>query len=551
VSGYPISNNAGVLTLGDGGNTTVTCLNFNVTGQLDAPLAVVDSVSTAELIPSAGVGQSVLLGGYLDTQNYGLKNVDTLTLRSGVTGAYNQVLSVGVTGGLLWKNDANDVANWSTYTSVSDVTLRAVDKINFGTNANLYTDHADSLVTDNQFAASYVYATFEMGTAGNLYNTGEKNSMCLEDSTGLAVLLAQKSTNTLISQTNATLSGLNTVSCGKLLPTYKLSNVYYVSSNGTTGGNGSIENPYDTIQHAINVCEALTTTDNVYRYIMVQAGTYTENLEISKKINLVGLGTSPFSSGVGCTINGTMTITIDANGSDMFNNACCLSGFLITNCVTFDSTVNSMLNIENCYIYSHNDASGRALYFNPSATNSRLRVTNTQIVSGGTTGLNPLVEVTKSGSVTMSNVILNSKGLQNVLKFSGTATCDTITNCKFESDVVSAVAPAIVSVTSTNSATYTFNNCGFLYGDTTSKAASAVSSGICCSGVSGNPRVVILYCSFFLFGTTVANYAVQDTNYGTGTAMACLYYMNNASLTNAFSIHAILNTNKFQLNIVS
>jgi len=209
------------------------------------------------------------------------------------------------------------------------------------------------------------------------------------------------------------------------------------------------------------------------------------------------------------------------------------------------------LNLENCYIYSNDDASGRALYFNPSCTNSRLRVTNCQMVSGGATGLNALMEITKSSSVTMSNVILNSKGSQNVLKFSGTATCDTINNCKFESDVVSGVAPAIVSITSTNSGTYTFTNCGFIYGDTTSKASSSVSSGICCSGGSGNPRVVILYCSFFLFGTTVANYAVQDNNYGTGTAMACLYYMNNASLTNAFAIHAILNTNKFQLNIVS
>ena len=552
VDGFPLTNNAGVLKLGDVDNASVSCLNLTVSAQLNAPLVVIDTVSTGELLPSGGVGSSILVDGFLNLQNNGLYNVNTLSVGYGATGSAGQVLSVGATGSLLWKNDAvADVSQWSTYTAVSDVTIPDANALNFGTQASLMSDGVGSLVTTAQVAAGYLYSTAGLGCAEDLYNLGNTCQLCRTDLTNLDVLLITKDANTIVSQTGASVSGLGTLACSKLLPTFKSANVYFVATNGNDStGTGCVENPWASITHALSVCEALTTVDNLYRYIYVLAGVYTEDITIRKKVNLVGLGSSPFSSGVGCQLNGVIYVTIDANGTDIFNNACCISGLLLTGSLQFTSTANSVLNLDNMYIYSA-DLSGRALYFNPSCTNSRLRITNSQISTSGTTGTNPLIEVTKIGQVIMNNCICTAKNNQNVLTFSGTSTCDTINNCKFESDVVSSTAAAIVSITSTNSGTYTFTNCGFVYADTTSKAASPVSCGICCSAGSGNPRIVALYCSFFLLGTTSANYAIQDINYGTGTAMACLYYMNGGSLTNAFAIHAVLNTNKFQLNVVS
>jgi hypothetical protein len=431
---------------------------------------------------------------------FGIKNLQTLSLLGGLTGTVGQVLSVGATGNLEWKDDVSgDVSQWATFDAVQDVNI-------------------------NNFALNSVQSI-----------SGYDGLISINDS---------------INMSFNNISSIQDVSCAKILCEYRPENTYYVSSNGSNAsGIGNIEAPFLTIQQAIDVAE--TDANNTYKYIVVLAGNYAENITISKKIHLIGMATSPFSSSVGCAISGSITINVGSNGGDLFNNAVNISGFLIGSQVSFVSTEDSILNINDCYIYSDDNTSGRGLYFNPSSTNSRLRITNSYINSGGNSGLDPLVEITKSSSVTMNNVIVNSKGIQNVLKFSGTATCDSISNCRFISDTASDVAPEIVSITSTNSGTYTFSNCGFQYGSATNKTANPTSSGIRCSPSSGNPRVVILYCSFFLLGTNTAQYAVEDANHAQPNQMIVLYYMNGASLQNAFAIHANNNQNKFQLQVVS
>jgi hypothetical protein len=152
----------------------------------------------------------------------------------------------------------------------------------------------------------------------------------------------------------------------------------------------------------------------------------------------------------------------------------------------------------------------------------------------------------------MNNCYFSAKGLQNVLKFSGTATCDTINNVKFESGNSGANIPAIVEITATVSGTYTFSNCGFIYASATNKSANAQASGIYSNSSTGNNRIVALYCSFFLLGTSSnLNYAIQDAYTGGASQMIVLYYMNGASLQNAFSIRGTLNVSKFQLQIMS
>ena len=205
------------------------------------------------------------------------------------------------------------------------------------------------------------------------------------------------------------------------------------------------------------------------------------------------------------------------------------------------------LNLRDVYIYS----SGSSIVHNPSGL-SRLRIQDCYFNSVNDLSTDPLLDIRTGSSLLMSNTIINAKGLQSCLKFSASANCDTIVNCKFECSNTSASVEPLVYIAGTSSATYTITNCGFLYSSATSKSANALASGIYNSSATGNNQIVSLYNSFFLLGTdTTLNFAIQDANFGTARAMIVLYYMCGASLANAFSIKAVQNINKFQLNIVS
>jgi hypothetical protein len=352
---------------------------------------------------------------------------------------------------------------------------------------------------------------------------------------------------------NNDLVNTNLVNCNQLITTYKIQNQFVVSPNGNDQtGNGTYNNPYLTIQKAIDSAEELTTNDNIYRYVIITGGNYSQNLTITKKIYLKGEGKGLFGNSEGCVISGNIVVNVDTNGNDMFNNGVYLSGLLISGSITDISNVNSMLIIDNCYIYTADDNSGRGVQFSNQSNNSRFRMTNCVVISGGGDGVSPLVELTNVGSLIMSNCFLSAKGNQNCLKFSGNATCDTVSICKFECSSTSESVKALVEINSDVSGTYTFGNCAFFYSSTTNKSANTNASGILNFNNTGNNNILSNYNSFFLLGTSAQNnYAIQDLNAGTAEAMLCLYYFNNASLNNAFAINATQGVNKFQLSVVS
>lgn len=573
VDGIPISKNGANLKLGDEDNTTVQCLELQVETQLDAPLAILNTLNVDELIATTGATASILMGSNLDLNNNMISNLNKLSLGSGATGSVNQVLSLNSNGDLVWKNDAEaDVAQWATYPAVQGVDMNYQDLNNTGSIFS-NTLFIKKLEEDENFRLIYDVSVSEPSIpALKITNTESEygyisgsnieaiNSVVCQN---ISIMTDATLLNTSMS-ISSSVPGIdlnyvnniehgNLIKCNQLMPNFKLNNVFYVSSNGNTGGlaNGSIENPYPTIQSCIDACEALTSVDNVYRYIRIAGGSYNEDLTITKKVFLVGMGMTPYSCTVGCSINGNISINVDANGNDMFNNFVNLQGLLINGKINNVSSQNAGLNLENCYIYTPDDEEGQGLLHNPSSTNSRLRMWNTQIISGGTDGSQALVEITSNGSLIMNNCYLSAKGLQNCLRFSGTANCDTIANCKFEcSNTNSSVLP-LVDIRANSSSTYTFGVCAFFYSSNTSKTANANACGILNNNGSGNNNILINYCSFFLLGTNTSNFAIQDANAGTATQMICLYYMNNASLNNAFAIRGTQNVNKFQLTVVS
>jgi hypothetical protein len=315
----------------------------------------------------------------------------------------------------------------------------------------------------------------------------------------------------------------------------------------------SINNPFLTIQTAIDYCQTLTTADNKYRYIHIMGGSYTEDLFIFKKMYLIGEAQTSQSASVGCSINGTITIAVDANGADIFSNGVHLSGLLINGWIDNSTNVNHMLILENVYIYAPNDTSGRALYHNSSAINSRLKLWNCQLISSGSSGLDPLLEIASSSQVSMNYVSMSAKGNQICLLMTTTATCDSINNCKFEnSNSAGLTAQPIVKITANVSGTYTFSNCAFVYSNPSVKTANPNASGILNQNSSGNNTIISLYNTFLLSGTNKSNnYAIQDINHTSPTQMVCLYFMSGAIPNLAFAIHGTNNQNKFQLEPVS
>lgn len=490
-----------------------------------------DLVESRLLVSSESITTPLLIGdlGFPIT----VQNLETVTLESGA-GTAGQVLGLDSSLNLVWKDDSSSQGLEQVLTENNDA--NGLDIVNLKTlenQANRITKGVD---------ATFNYTLRYDDTTEGLF---------VEPSVALGADGSIRIVNTdcpIISASNIT--GAN------VLQSNKVSRFdVWVSNNGVSSSaetfQSNVSNTFTTIQDAINYVENLVSSNNTYYYINVLGGAYTENLTITKKMFLMGKGKSTFSATVGCSINGTITINVDSNGSDMFNNLVSLSGLLINGKVNFQSSANSMLSLENCYIYTPNNTDGMGLLFSPSSTTSRLKLWQTQIISGGANGLNPLVLISAGSSLVMNYCYLSAKGVQNCLKFEGASTCDNITNCKLENSNSSASLPALVQFQNTNSALFAFSNVGFIYNSTTNKSASAFSSGIQNASVSGNNTLIVSYCQFFLAGTTNANFAVQDSQNGTASQMNILYYMNGASLNNAFAIRGTLNTNKFQLLVVS
>ena len=531
-------------------------------------------VNTDDLIASVSVSTPLLTSPELFPMT--VSNLQTINLTSGA-GIEGQVLGLDSSLNLVWKQDANTPQGLESVLTVSnDANELGITNLKSLTVTSGAGNIGEILSLDGSlnlaWKAEYQPNLTNVLATGNDASEQSINNVNVVQAKSLNLLntadwslSANALTNNLdVSTTTGGLLALGSVSAvttgqisASLLIGKKPDYDYWVSPNGSdidavTNG-GSLENPFLTIGACLNYCQNLTATDNEYRYIHVLAGNYTEDLLITKKIFIQGEAKSGMSASVGCSISGVITIAVDANGGDMFNNQVTLSGFLIDGVVKNTSTVNHMLCLEYCYIYSPDNSAGQALTHNPSSTDSRLRLWNCQFISGGSSGTSPLVEIGSKGQVNMQYCYLSAKGVQNVLMFSGTATCDTIANCKFENgNSAGLTAKAVCEITANSSATYTFTNCGFIYTSNANKSANPNASGIRNANTSGNNTIISLYNTFLLNGTDKnSNFAIQDFNNGTLISMICLFYMSNALPNTAFKIHGVNNTNKFQMEIVS
>jgi hypothetical protein len=509
-----------------------------------------------------------------------VQNLKTVTLNTGA-GTAGQVLALDSSLDLIFKDDAVSVvptiaqvlnagndADGNNLINLQSVQAQALNLVNdtnwaLATNAgnqNLeVTTDGDGLI---DLGANSIYST---GSLTGHQLTIKSTQPVGEDNNDWQFLCNNTNLNLEISSNNGgyitlsnTLYSSNLIGMSELLPTVnKTPYDVWVSptgNNATANVHPSILQPFQSIAYAIAHCEALTAVDNVYRYIHVLGGNYTENLTITKKVYIIGEAQTSQSTSVGCQITGLITIAVDANATDMFSNGVHLQGLLISGSVLNVSTVPAMLIMENCYVYTPNDATGTGITHNVTSSDSRLKLWNVQVISSGKNGLSPLINVQTNGQVSMNYCYVSAKGVQQCMRLSGTATCDSINNCKFEnSNTATVTAEPIVKITANVSGTYTFSNCAFIYSNNGDKSTNLNASGILNNNGTGNNTVISLYNTFLLAGTSrTLNYAIQDLNHtNPAILMICLYYMCGAIPNTAFAIRGNNNQTKFQLEVCS
>jgi len=219
-------------------------------------------------------------------------------------------------------------------------------------------------------------------------------------------------------------------------PAGLLTQVFYVATApaGSNSNNGSIGNPFLTIQKAIDQAGLLDPTT-----IYIAPGVYTETLYIpSAFISLVGMTNNtrvPTAVTLYCPSGSTLpAINYDPSGysitpQNLTTRISSIENLLITTTGSAPSvplvlfggnTVGTKLNIINCYLYNDIAALPNIIKTtNTSSTNSRLEILNTTII-GKTTS--PLINI--GGTVVVFN----------------------ITNCDFQQNLVATSPPPLIQI---------------------------------------------------------------------------------------------------------
>lgn len=292
---------------------------------------------------------------------------------------------------------------------------------------------------------------------------------------------------------------------------------YYVSNSvgSDTDGTGSINNPYKTIQKAINEANPAST-------IHLANGTYTENLTITKKLYIIGSNNTRYVNTM-CSIQGSVTVNLTSSVVDLFNSHVGLIGVQIVGAVEDVSTQQHVLLLKDCYIYTNN---GRALYQNSSVDN-RTYLENLIVSQDGSTSTDPLIEI-KSGMTDIINCHFTCKSNAHVLLLSGNSRTNKIYMNTLESSNSSASLKSIVNITTSQfNSVKTFNYCNFVYGSATAKSSASpnYSCGVLITGYVGSLSYVsITNCNFALAGMT-SGYCVQNTNLHSSVVL----YRNNTT----------------------
>ena len=299
---------------------------------------------------------------------------------------------------------------------------------------------------------------------------------------------------------------------------FRDSTEFFVSNNGSDiTGDGSVLNPYATIQKAITQAELISSAANIC-VINISSGHYNENITFAKGY-IVLQGAMNTQTGNEITeLTGSATITA-VGASDIFNrqigfigmNITCGAGQLFTN----NSTTPTNIWFQDCKIFTngqfYNHTAG-------AAADARTYFTNCDISQTNTATTAAVINV-GIGAVEIERVDITADGNCPCLEISGTASLYRLSLSTLECTTANATAAPLVRISSTSLTIMSVGQTAFNYSNATSKAASPTSSGIyIASGV--NTTLIVLNCYFTLTGTSSStNFVIAYNGAGSPTVL--------------------------------
>jgi hypothetical protein len=272
---------------------------------------------------------------------------------------------------------------------------------------------------------------------------------------------------------------------------------FYVQTLGDdTTADGSISNPFQTIQAAITAAEAVSSGANQC-VVIVAPGQYTENITFSKGYVAV-IGAMNTQDGNQITsLNGDITVNV-GNTDDLVARQVILQGLQIDGKLNDISAFQHTLIIQDCKFFD----TETLLFVNPSAANQRTFITNSEFVQTGVSIL-PVVQF-NVGQVQLERVDIDNSTNNTVLLYvSGTATLARCNFGNFESGTTATgtgVAP-IVSVDSTSALVHTLGFTNIYYTSVSDKTGTANATGILFTTAT-TMTAIVLNCVFTLTGTS-------------------------------------------------
>jgi len=296
-----------------------------------------------------------------------------------------------------------------------------------------------------------------------------------------------------------TMSGLRTRT------QFRDSTEFFVSNNGSdVSGDGSMLNPYATIQKAITQAELISSAANIC-VINVASGHYTENLTFTKGYVMLNGVLSTQTANEVTEITGSITISC-AGAPDLFNRQVVFQGFNITcgvgQTITDNSTTSHSVAFQDCKIFTN----GRTFNGISTGADARTYFTNCDISQTNAATTDPTIYV-GLGAVEMERVDITTDGNCPSLEIGGTATLYRLTLSTLE-NTANTTAP-ICRISSSSTTIHSIGQNAFNYSNTTLKGAGA--AGIYISSGVGT-TIVLIGNTFTLAGTSSSVHFVVGYN---------------------------------------
>lgn len=218
----------------------------------------------------------------------------------------------------------------------------------------------------------------------------------------------------------------------------------YVSGDGNDiTGTGSILEPYQTIQKAVQMAELVASPSSQVS-IYVGAGTYTENILITKGyISIIGETSTAVQSGH-YGITGDITIN-KTDSDDLFQCFVILQGLVIRGSVVDLSSKEHSVTLQDCRIVVPNTRSYafRVSEYTPGAyVDKRIRLINCQMTENDATAFtDSLVEIDGGGWLYMERCDLTTKSVISAVELGSSSYLARMALCSIECSSSSVSLP--------------------------------------------------------------------------------------------------------------